>query len=87
MAMITAANGNAGTVYLRFQATQPANQQVQSREQTMIPLKSGVSVTFEGVGRGSAAPEMLVFGTGYSYAMTDATATTRRLIFTYYEYV
>lgn len=84
--VFTCPKGNAGTIYIAFHATAPQNWAVARREQTLIPLTSGESVTFRSVARAGHAPEDMLFGPGYSYLLCDAAATTRRAVFTYYKF-
>jgi hypothetical protein len=82
--LVTAANGNGGTVYLMFNATTPGRA-VNAREQDTVALTHNQSFSFTGMARGNEAPRDISFGTGKSYVL--GSATTQRIIYTYLEEV
>lgn len=79
--MVTAAAGNAGTIYVAFNlgpgdsnATRAQTVATATgRERTFLKLAAGQSYTFNGMNLGSAADRDIVFGTGYSYIHASAT--------------
>lgn len=77
--MVTAARGNAGTIYCGFThggsgaTINQTRTTATGRERTMIALTSGQSFTFSGMNIGGAADRDICFGSGYSYIHASAT--------------
>ena len=79
--MVTAAAGNAGTIYVAFNfgtyGASATHNQTRStatkRERTMLKIAAGQSFTFSGMNFGGPADRSICFGSGFSYIHASAT--------------
>ncbi len=77
--MVTAAAGNAGTIYCAFNLGTGATvaqttRAAADRERTMFPLAAKQSITFSGMTFGGYAERDICFGSGFSYIHSGGTS-------------
>ena len=73
---VTAAGGNAGTIYISTLSTAST---ATLREQTMIKLTAGQTFTFTGIPIGGPGYRDMVFGSARSYIHVSATPSVRAI--------